>query len=118
MTTKRRPAPSPDTYDGIKPPEWRPVHPLAYPGITGPLAPGHVEHLQQRRDQDRARWLGVDTFIRPATAGERAYVARQLGDTPTDALTTRVTVRGGRWRRTWPLLSAWEPETARAEVVA
>lgn len=110
---KKRAAPAPDLYEHIRPSEWRPAHPLAYPGVTGPLAPGRVEHLQRRRDQDRARWLGVQSFTRPATAAERVYVARRLGasDAHTGALDTRVTVLGDSWRRSWPMFGAWEHET-------
>jgi hypothetical protein len=68
--------------------------------------PGAVEHMAERRDRDRARWLG-GTFDRPATPSERAFLAARgaLSDpSARTALLTRVEVRGGVRRRTWPML--------------
>ncbi len=111
MPPRKRTAPEPDFYDGIRPPERRDRHPFAWQGVTGPLAPGRAEHLQHRRDRDRARWLGVPTFTRPATQAEQAYVAHQLGTSATSGLQTRVLLpRDGRWRRCWPLLADWQAE--------
>jgi hypothetical protein len=108
---KTRTAPTADAYEHVPPPHWRPPHPLAHPGVTGPIAPGRAELLQQRRDQDRVRWVGWPIFTRPATDAERALVARHTSDhAGAGSLHTRVDCRGGRWRRSWPLLSDHEPD--------
>lgn len=68
--------------------------------------PGVVEHLVDKRDRDLARWLGC-AFDRPATTAERAFLAARgaLRDpSASPRLLTRVSVRGGLRRRTWPML--------------
>lgn len=69
--------------------------------------PGIVEHIAERRDRDRARWLG-HAFNRPATTSERAFLAASGTLTDPSAsprLQTRVEVCGAVRRRTWPMLS-------------
>lgn len=106
----------PATFAGIEP-ESGPVHPLAWEGVTGYLDGSRAEHLQQRRDVDAARWRGYPIFTRHATPAERVYVARRLGadHARTSALKTRVDCRSGGWRRSWPLLAAWQPEKVAAD---
>lgn len=68
--------------------------------------PGVVEHMTERRDKDRARWLG-GRFDRPATPSERAFLAARgalRGPSARTALLTRVEVHGSVRRRTWPTL--------------
>jgi len=116
MPPKKRATPTADDYTDIRPSRPNEPHPLAWRGVVGALDPGHVEALQRRRDRDRARWLGVGAFTRPATPAERAHVARVLGaaDGHTSALRTLVLVpRSGGWHRRWPSLVDWQPETIR-----
>lgn len=78
---------------------------LATTGVAGLLDPiSRVERLQARRDMDRARWLGVDTFVRPPTPTELALIASVAGAEAAAGVRTRVHVRGGLYRRSWPTL--------------
>lgn len=77
------------------------------PGLAVRL-PGVIEHLVERHDRDVVRWLG-NGFDRPATAAERAFLAARgaLRDpSASPRLQTRIDVRGGLRRRTWPTLDA------------
>jgi len=65
-----------------------------------------VERLQERRDRDRAGWLGVTHFTRPATPAETALIAAVPGVHNPAKLLTRVDLRGGLYRRSWPQLAA------------
>lgn len=68
--------------------------------------PGVIEHLVEKRDRDRAWWLG-GAFDRPATGGERAFLTAggALRDpSASPRLQTRVDVRGSVRRRSWPML--------------
>lgn len=76
---------------------------LATAGIAGLIHPdSRVERLQERRDRDRAAWLGVNTFTRPPTPTEQALTAALPHVSHPDRVRTRVTVQGGLYRRSWP----------------
>ncbi|BCP11685.1 hypothetical protein MINTM020_37830 [Mycobacterium paraintracellulare] len=83
-----------------------PCQQTSWPPALVVRLPGVVEHLVEKRDRDRARWLG-GAFDRPATTGERVFlVARGALRDPSASprLATRVAVRGAVRRRTWPML--------------
>lgn len=78
---------------------------LATSGVAGRIDPAsRVEALQERRDRDRARWLGVATFDRPPTPAEMALISPVADETDARRVKTRVDVRGGLYRRCWPAL--------------
>ncbi|MGV0796049.1 hypothetical protein ABQF26_03720 [Mycolicibacterium elephantis] len=78
---------------------------LATIGVAGLIDPSsRVEALQERRDRDRARWLGIPTFDRPPTPAEKALISPVTGETDARHLQTRVDLRGGLYRRCWPAL--------------
>ncbi|MGV0790486.1 hypothetical protein [Mycolicibacterium sp. XJ1819] len=85
------------------PPLSRAAH-LARVGIAGLLDPrSRIERLQERRDRDRAHWIGVPTFTRPPTPQEQAMLSSVAG-AAASGVRTRVDVRGGLYRRSWPTL--------------
>lgn len=76
---------------------------LARIGVAGLLDPSsRVERLQERRDRDRAHWIGHPVFDRPATPAERALISSVAGVDGARGVMTRVDVRGGLYRRRWP----------------
>ncbi|WP_158022605.1 hypothetical protein [Mycolicibacterium gilvum] len=78
---------------------------LATTGIAGLLNPdSHVERLQEKRDRDRCAWLGVPCFTRPPTPTEQVLIATLGHVSDARWVTTRVDVRGGLYRRSWPTL--------------
>jgi hypothetical protein len=79
------------------------VDPLV--GIVGRIDYGRVEALQERMDRDRAAWLGVDTFKRPATPAERALISPLCDERGAWGVKTRVDMCGGRYRRSWSQLA-------------
>ena len=80
---------------------------LATSGVAGRIDPSsRVEALQERRDRDRARWLGVHTFDRPPTPAEKALILPVTDENTARQVRTRVDVRGGLYRRCWPALLA------------
>ncbi|CAM4374843.1 hypothetical protein MB901379_00488 [Mycobacterium basiliense] len=87
---------------------------LAHSGVVGLIdRSSRVEHLQQRRDIDRARWLGVACFRRPPTPAEEAVITPHCQQP--QRVSTYVDVSGhgaARWRRRWPELAA-NTDTAR-----
>ncbi|MGY4713023.1 hypothetical protein ACXDF8_26325 [Mycolicibacterium sp. CBM1] len=97
--SSHKPATSDDTTAGQLLQQAAPALVVRLPGVT--------EHLIERCDRDRARWLGHH-FNRPATTSERAFLAASgaLADpSASPRLQTRVDVRGGVRRRTWPMLA-------------
>lgn len=87
---------------------------LAYTGVLGPIdRSSRVEQLQQRRDIDRARWLGVACFRRPPTPAEEALITPHYQQPQRVSTCVDVSGHGGaRWRRRWPELAA-NTDTAR-----
>ena len=79
------------------------AHRLATSGVAGLIHPdSKMEQLQRRRDTDRARWLGVDTFTRPATPAEQALISTLPDVQEPGRVSTRVCIKGGLYRRSWP----------------
>lgn len=107
------PAPAADQPPGVvedqdQPPaaDLPPAARLVRVGVAGLIARrGQADRLQERRDRDRAKWLGVDTFTRKPTPPERQLLATVAAVRDPAKLTTCVTVRGGLWRRCWPQLA-------------
>ncbi|MGQ9349729.1 hypothetical protein [Mycolicibacterium gilvum] len=84
---------------------------LARVGVAGLIdRRSHAEALTERRDRDRASWLGVDAFTRPPTPPERQLLATVAAVHDPGRLTTCVTVRGGLYRRSWPQLGHHHPD--------
>lgn len=84
----------------------RPREQMSCPPALAVRLPGVIEHLVERHDRDVSRWLG-NGFNRPATAAERAFLAARgaLRDpSASPRLLTRIDVRGGLRRRTWPTM--------------
>lgn len=96
--------PTADAEHQAAEPPSRAAH-LARVGVAGLLDPrGRVERLQERRDRDRAHWIGVPTFTRPPTPPEQALIASVAGADGAGGVPTRVDCRGGLYRRSWPAL--------------
>lgn len=74
--------------------------------VPGRFDSSRAEGLQQRRDLDVARWLGVRRFRRPASQAELAHLAPLAGGRDRHSITTEVTVRRGLRYRAWPQLAA------------
>lgn len=90
---------------------------LAHIGVAGLIdRRSHTEALTERRDRDRAAWLGVDTFSRAPTPPERQLLTAVAAVRDPAKLTTAVTVRGGLWRRCWPQLAHRNEPTTIKEI--
>ena len=108
MTT--HPTPAADQPPGVEDQDHAHAHApaarLARVGVAGLLdRRSHVEALTERRDRDRAAWLGVDSLTRRPTPPEQQLISSVPGVCDPAKLTTCVSVRGGLWRRCWPQLA-------------